>query len=262
MNIRLDGKTALICGASQGIGKAIAEEFARGGANCILVSRNEVTLKDLVMELENNGLQNHNYIVADFSNYKSAISKIETFIKSINPIEILVNNTGGPKPGGLTKAHPDEFITAFSQHLIMNQLLVQSVLPNMITNHYGRIINIISMTVRQPLENLGVSNTVRGAVASWAKTLANEVGPFGVTVNNILPGYTLTSRLQSLFDRQSADSGRSQDEISGELKSTIPLRRFADPRETAYATVFLASDEAAYLTGVSLPVDGGFLRSI
>ncbi|MGL6266686.1 MAG: SDR family NAD(P)-dependent oxidoreductase, partial [Chitinophagaceae bacterium] len=186
MDLSLTGKEALICGSTQGIGLAIAKELALLGANCTLVARNETALKEAVGQLEKKSGQEHRYRVADFQ-YPGQVKEMITAHTVEHPVHILINNTGGPAPGPITEATADQFLQAFQQHIICNQYLTQAVLPSMKAASFGRIINVISTTVRIPINNLGVSNTIRGATASWAKTLSNEVARYGITVNNILP---------------------------------------------------------------------------
>jgi len=262
MNIRLDNRTALVCGSSQGIGKAIALQFAEMGANVILMARNEELLKNTLKLLTNNDSQEHTYIQADFNYPYKVIDKIEHYLNSKKSIQILVNNTGGPLPGKISEAGKDDLISAFNQHIVTAQMITTKLLPYMIQSKYGRIINIISVGVKQPIDNLGVSNTIRGAMASWAKTLSREVAINGITVNNILPGYTSTERLNSLFETNSARLGVSIEEYSSSIKQLIPAGRFAEPEELAYTAGFLASDYASYINGINLPVDGGFLRTL
>lgn len=257
MNLDLTGKKALVCGSTQGIGKACAYEIASLGADVTLLARNEEKLGEVLKELPNNGGQNHNCIVSDFSNPDYLKVKIDHYLNSHPAFHILVNNTGGPKGGEIIKAETSEFLSAFSNHLICNHILVQGLVEGMKTYGYGRIINIISTSVKQPLANLGVSNTIRGAVANWAKTLANELGQFGITVNNVLPGATATDRLETVIQNKSNSSGKSVEEIENEMKSEIPARRFAKPEEIAAAVAFLASPAAAYINGINVPVDGG-----
>lgn len=256
MNLSLSGRTALICGSTQGIGLAIAKEFAAAGAHCILMARNEKRLKEIVIELQDNSGHNHGYRVADFSKPAEVKEVLEELTASY-AIQILVNNTGGPPPGLIADAESTAFIQAFNQHLINNHELVKAVLPTMKNAYYGRIINIISTSVKIPLRNMGVSNTIRGAVASWAKTLSFELGEFNITVNNILPGYTATQRLESLIAINAKKRGVAEEVIAEEMKADIPLKRFGDPAETAAVAAFLASPAASYVSGVSIPVDGG-----
>ena len=194
MNLSLEGKFAVICGSTQGIGLAIAEEMALLGANCTLIARNEGSLKAAVQTLDIALRQQHGYIVADFSKPDELKKQIELHVAS-NPVHILINNTGGPAGGPIVEAKEEAFLDTFNQHLICNHILTKAVVPSMKKEGYGRIINIISTSVKIPLKNLGVSNTIRGAVASWAKSMANELGQFNITVNNVLPGFTSTQSI-------------------------------------------------------------------
>lgn len=262
MDLNLTGKNALVCGSSQGIGKAAAIELATLGANVTLLARNEESLINAIQDLPQKE-NNHNYLVADFSDPDQLKMVLENHIQ-INKVDfnILVNNTGGPPGGLITNAKTLEFEKAFSQHLISNHILVQSVVEGMKRTGYGRIINIISTSVKQPLNGLGVSNTIRGAVASWSKTMANELGKFGITVNNVLPGATATVRLQSIIESKAGKTGKSIEEVTKMMKAEIPLGRFADAKELAYAIGFLASPSAAYINGINIPVDGGRVKSL
>lgn len=262
MNIDLTGKNALVCGSSQGIGKAIAIEMAILGANVTLFARDEHKLQSVREELHNSGTQIHEIMVADFFNPEEVKKTIESRINEGKIYHILINNTGGPSPGQILDADIGEFLRGFNAHLINNQQLVQHLFPGMRKAGYGRIINVISYSVRIPIPGLGVSNTIRGAVASWAKTLSNELAPYGITVNNILPGFTDTSRLAALFKRKAEESGMTLEAYAEKAKKEIPAQRLADPAETAYAVAFLASPSAGYITGVSLPVDGGKIPSL
>jgi len=262
MNIDLTNKKAVVCGSTQGIGKAIALQLAASGANVILVARSEEKLRLVLRELNSNKKQNHSFIVAEFSDPDALKKKMHNFVSENPPVHILVNNTGGPKSGEAYNAEVDEYIAAFRNHLVCNQILVQALGDGMKKEKYGRIINVISTSVKQPIANLGVSNTTRAAVASWAKTLSRELAPFGITVNNILPGATKTERLYSLFKARSESSGKPVKEIENEWLSEIPAGRFGEPEELAYAATFLASPLAAYINGVSLQVDGGRLNCL
>ena len=254
MNLDLTGKNALVCGSTAGIGKAIAIELAEMGANLILMARNEEKLKLCISEINNSKGQNHTYKVADFSNVASVKKAVESIS---NPIHILINNTGGPPGGPIVEAKIEEFSSAFSMHLLCNHTLVQGVKQGMIESGYGRIINIISTSVKIPLNGLGVSNTVRGAVGNWSKTMANELGMYGITVNNVLPGATATERLSSIIKTKADKTGKSIEEIEGQFESAVPMKRVAEPHEVAAAAAFLASPAASYINGINIPVDGG-----
>ena len=242
MQMDLHGKHALVCGASQGIGLAAARELASLGARCTLMARNEERLRLALGTLEGEG---HGVAVAETS-----------------PVDILINNTGGPPGGPAHAADPSDYLAAFSQHLLCNQRLVQAVLPGMRTAGFGRVVNVISTSVKQPLDGLGVSNTVRGAVANWAKTLANELGPDGITVNNVLPGATRTARLDQIAEAKSAKTGVPAEKILEGMAQAVPLRRLGEAHEIGAAIAFLCSPAAAYISGINLPVDGGRTRCL
>lgn len=261
MNLDLTNKTAIVCGSTQGIGLATAQELARMGANLILIARNEAKLISACATLEHSSNQNHTYLVADFTQPNKLKELLEVFIAD-RSIEILVNNTGGPAGGPVNEAKVEEFINAFNQHLICNHILVQAVKDKMKAAGYGRIINVISTSVKQPLPNLGVSNTIRGAVANWSKTLANELGQFNITVNNVLPGATNTVRLKSIIENKSEKTGNSYDTILNEMANASPMKRVAEPEEVANAIAFLASPAASYINGINVPVDGGRTKSL
>jgi 3-oxoacyl-[acyl-carrier protein] reductase len=259
MNFDLKNKRALVCGSSAGIGKAIAIELAKMGVSVTLLARNEEKLKQVLSQLPVDNKQEHGYLVADFSDpeqLKKVLSRLDKLY------HILINNTGGPKGGPILDAELSEFENAFKQHLQCNHLLVQEVVPGMKEEGYGRIINIISTSVKQPIEGLGVSNTIRGAVASWSKTLAGELGPFGITVNNVLPGATSTDRLDQIMVNIGKKMNTSAEEAESFMKSIIPAKRFAQPEEIAYAVVFLSSAAAGYINGINLSVDGGRTKSL
>ncbi|MFN8671887.1 MAG: SDR family oxidoreductase [Candidatus Sericytochromatia bacterium] len=254
-NIDLTNKTALVCGASKGIGKAIAEKLAEANANVILLARTEEKLIEISKNLKGNG--NHSFISSDIANFELIKVKINEYISKNGNIHILINNTGGPKAGPIEKAEGDEFIEAFKNHVLSCSELSKLVLDGMRQENYGRIINIISTSVKIPIPNLGVSNTIRAAVASWSKTLSLEVAKFGITVNNVLPGYTETERLDILIENAAKNQNKTKEQVIYDWKNTIPSRRFASPEEIANAALFLASPLASYINGINLPVDGG-----
>ena len=257
MNLDLTGKRALVCGSSQGLGKASAIELAQLGASITLFSRNEEKLQAVMQELETSKGQQHHVLVADFTSPQEIKSAIERHITETGTFEILVNNTGGPTPGPANAADAQEFVDAFNLHLVNNHNLMQALLPGMKAAGYGRVINVISTSVKAPLHGLGVSNTVRGAVANWAKTLANELGQFNITVNNVLPGATNTVRLEAIITNKAKKAGVSEEEMAKREKATIPMGRFGEAHEFGAAVAFLASPAAGYINGVNLPVDGG-----
>lgn len=261
MNLSLKNKNAVICGSTQGIGLATAIILASLGANCTLIARNEEALQLALNKLSTDDGQQHSYFTADFSDTEAVKKAIEKIV-SERMIEILVNNSGGPKPGPITEATTSDFHAAFSQHLLCNQILVTAVLQGMKNAGYGRIINIVSTSVKTPLANLGVSNTIRAAVASWAKTLSNEVGKYQITVNNVLPGLTNTSRYTSLVAATSEKKNMSKEAVEQDLISTIPMGRIGEAEEIGNMIGFLASPAAAYVTGTSIPVDGGKTPSV
>jgi len=261
MNLSLQGKTALVCGSTQGIGFASAIELAKLGANCILMARNEIALKVAVTQLDDSVSQQHQYLVADFDKPAVVKAVIAAFMAN-NKVDILINNSGGPQGGPITLATEDEFINAFNRHLICNHILTTAVISSMKAAGYGRIINIISTSVKIPVPNLGVSNTTRGAVASWAKTMANELGQFNITVNNVLPGFTNTQRLQSIIETIAIKRNSNIDDIAAEMQAEIPAKRFGTSDEIAAVVAFLASPAASYVNGTSIPVDGGRTGSI
>jgi 3-oxoacyl-[acyl-carrier protein] reductase len=262
MNLNLRGKKALVCGSTQGIGKATAIQLASQGASIILFARNEDKLKQVLSELDTDQDQQHDYLVGDFNNSEALKKTLTDYINTNGTINILINNTGGPPAGPAIDADVSEYLNAFKLHLVSNQTLVQIVAPGMKTDGYGRIINVISTSVKQPLTGLGVSNTIRGAVANWAKTLSNELASFGITVNNVLPGATNTVRLKQIIENKAAKTGKSTDEVASVMASEVPMKRFAEAEEIANGISFLASPAASYINGINLPVDGGRTKSL
>lgn len=262
MNLDLTGKNALVGGSTQGLGWATAMELALLGATVTLLARDEERLKARVAELDASKGQQHGYAVADFSDPETLKATLADYQRRVPVTHILVNNTGGPAGGPILDAAPEAFLAAFQAHLICNQLLVQAVVPGMKSAGFGRIVNVISTSVKQPLPGLGVSNTIRGAVASWAKTLAGELGPHGITVNSVLPGYTRTARLDAVAAMRAQASGKAQEEIEAAMMADIPARRFGEAHEFGAAAAFLCTPAAAYINGVALAVDGGRTSSL
>jgi 3-oxoacyl-[acyl-carrier protein] reductase len=267
MDTSLHGHRALVCGASQGIGLAAAQEIAALGASVTLVARNVERLKEAshTLPLVPGTEQAHRWFAADFTKPESVREAVKTELthqSAAGPYTILVNNTGGPPGGAAIDAKLEEFTAAFNAHVICNQILVQALVPAMKEEKFGRIVNIISTSVKAPIPGLGVSNTIRGAVASWAKTLAGELGSYGITVNNVLPGYTDTERLGSLIGARAQKSGSSPDQVKKDMMATIPAGRFARAEEVGAAIAWLCTPAAAYVNGVNLPVDGGRLPTL
>jgi 3-oxoacyl-[acyl-carrier protein] reductase len=262
MDLDLRGKHALVCGGSEGIGRAAAEELATLGANITVLARREDALQTVVAALPSSAPgQTHGWIAADVADGDALRRRIEAAANA-HPFHILINNSGGPPGGPAHNANPDAFLSAFHQHLLAAHACVQATLPGMKTAGWGRIVNVISTSVKEPIANLGVSNTIRGAVASWAKTLSRELGGFGITVNNVLPGYTRTQRLDQILRDRAASANKSEDDIARGMLATVPVGRFAEAKEIANAIAFLASPAAGYINGVSLAVDGGRMQSI
>ncbi len=261
MDLDLTGKHALVCGASQGIGLASAIELAKLGADVTLLARRADVLDALAGQLPRTGAQRHGWIAADAGDTATLRAKVDVLVAE-HPVHILVNNSGGPPPGTVRGAGEDAFLAAYRSHLLANQTLAEAVVPGMLRDGYGRIVNVISTSVTEPIAGIGVSNVTRGAVASWAKTLARELAPHGITVNNVLPGSTHTPRIDQIIAARSQKTGGSKDAVAAEMEAEIPMGRFADPAETAAAVAFLASPAASYITGINLPVDGGRTRSL
>ena len=261
MDLNLSGKHALVCGASEGIGRAAAHELALLGANVTVLARRAEALQAVVDALPARNGQRHGRITADVSHTDALAEKVRA-LAAERRIDILVNNTGGPPGGPVASATADAFVQAFTRHLLANQALVQAVLPGMQAAGWGRIVNVVSTSVREPIQGLGVSNTTRGAVAAWAKTLSREVASQGITVNNVLPGFTETGRIAQIVGDRARSSGKSEQQVADGMKATVPAARFARPEEVAAAIAFLCSPAAGYINGVSLAVDGGRMQSI
>jgi len=257
MDLNLSGKNALVCGSSAGIGKAAAEELARMGATITLMARSKNKLEEVRKALSTAHGQKHQYLMADFDDLIGLESVLQSHLAQDHYYHILINNSGGPPAGPAHTADIEAFQVAFRRHLLAAQVLTRLLLPGMRKGNYGRIVNVISTSVKAPLPNLGVSNTIRGAVANWAKTLSRELGPDGITVNNVLPGATETDRLTGIIDNKASKTGREKEEVAAEMTAEIPLGRFAQPEEVANAIAFLSSPAAAYINGINVPVDGG-----
>lgn len=257
----ITGLNALVTGASEGIGRATALKLASEGAKVTVISRSTEKLIQLVKALDDLNGGGNSYTSTDLGNTAS-LRESANMLANNRDYSIVINNNAGPKAGPLAEADPQEIIDGITGHVVAAQVLLKAVLPGMKRSGYGRIVNIISTSVKAPIAGLGVSNTVRGAMANWAKTLAGELGSDGITVNNVLPGFTSTGRLDSLINGKANKGNISTDDVRENMKAGIPLGRFASPEETAEAVYFLCSPQAAYINGVNLPVDGGRLQSL
>ena len=260
MELNLKNKAALVCGSTQGIGRATAMALANEGVKVTLLARDQAKLEHVLSELPKTA--NHDYIVADFSKVDLLKVKVSDYLNKNSGFHILINNTGGPRSGSILEATLEQFESAFTMHLKCSHVLTQLLVPFMKSENYGRIINVISTSVKEPIDGLGVSNTIRNAVGNWSKTLSFELGAFGITVNNVLPGFTQTERLNEIIDVKAKKTNTSFEEMKNLMKNYTPAKRFAKPQETANTIVFLASEAASYINGVNIPVDGGRTKSL
>ncbi|MBS1766603.1 MAG: SDR family oxidoreductase [Acidobacteria bacterium] len=257
----LEGRRALVTGASAGIGRAAALELAARGCAVAVLARSASKLEGLVSDLRGAGAPEAWAIEGDLEQREDLKPRIEAHLKARGPIHILVNNAGGPPGGPMLDAKEPDFLLAFGRLLMAPHLLVQLLVPGMKSEGYGRIVNVVSTSVREPLPNLGVSNTVRGATAAWAKTLAKEL-PAGLTINNVLPGATATERLEKLELANAERTARTLEQVRADMVKTIPEGRVAEAKEIASLIAFLASPSAAYIRGQSIAADGGRLNAI
>ena len=253
----LEGRHALVGGSTQGIGRACALAFAEAGASVTLVGRNDAGLAKVLGELPRAAGQTHRTLTVDYADWRSVAKAIEAFVAAHGPVHIVLHNTGGPAPGAAIDAAPEDFAKGFELHVLTGQAIVRACAPGMREAKYGRIINITSTSVITPIRGLGVSNAVRAAVANWARSLAGELAPFGITVNTILPGFTKTARLDAIFKGRASRAASTVEEVERAAIATIPAARLGEPEEIGRVAAFLASPAASYLTGVNLPVDGG-----
>jgi 3-oxoacyl-[acyl-carrier protein] reductase len=257
----LKGMNALVCGASKGIGKAAAIALSKMGASITILARSTENLQKSLADLHRGEYQDHDMLVADFADTADLKKKMMALSMTKN-FQIIVNNTGGPAGGLLIHSDPEDLLETFKRHVICSQIILQQLVEGMKASTYGRIINIISTSVKEPIDGLGVSNTIRGAMGNWSKTLANELGQYNITVNNILPGFTLTERLESIISEKAKKTGKTEEQIKEEMIGSVPLKRFAEADEIAAAIAFLASPAASYINGINLPVDGGRTKSL
>jgi 3-oxoacyl-[acyl-carrier protein] reductase len=262
VTLSLEGRRALVGGASRGIGKGCAEALAAAGASVTLMARGADALESVRESLPSAAGQEHGSIAVDFASWEAVRDAAASDVDANGPVDILVNNTGGPAAGPAREAEPEAYAAAFEQHLLGNQTLVQIVQEGMIDLGYGRIINVISTSVVAPIRNLGVSNTIRGAVANWARTLAAELAPYGITVNNVLPGYIDTERLRTLNEHRAELAGVTPQELAAAQAASVPAGRLGTPDDIGAVVAFLASPAAGYVNGVDLAVDGGRLVAL
>jgi 3-oxoacyl-[acyl-carrier protein] reductase len=258
----LQNKVALVGGASQGLGAASAHALAAAGATVIVFARTEEKLKAVVKSLPTPLAQTHQYLLIDTTNLSASKKTFTQWVEKIKTVHILVNNTGGPAAGLLHETSIEDLKASFESHLLHAHQLVQLLLPGMREAKFGRIINLLSVSIKEPIDDLGISNTIRAAMANWAKTLSRELGPWGITVNNVLPGFTNTERLDYLFSNRASKLGVSKEEITKGVENSIPVKRLGEPKELAAAVCFLCSVEANFINGINLPVDGGQIRSL
>ena len=261
MEIDLTGKFALVGGATNGIGKAIAIRLAASGASVCIMARNKSKLEKVVNELDRSRNQKHKFLEVDFSNYNLFSKSIKYFFET-NHIDILVNNTQGPEGGSALEKSIDDYQSAFEllfKCAVKTSLLA---LTNMRDKKWGRIINVASISVKEPLNYLVLSNSLRSALVTWSKTLSVDIAKFNITINNVLTGYFNTERLKQLNSKKAEKLGINISKIEDKIKDTIPMKRFGNPEEYANLVCFLASDKSDYITGINIPIDGGFLKSL
>jgi 3-oxoacyl-[acyl-carrier protein] reductase len=261
MKIIFENRNALVGGSTQGLGKAIAIQLAECGANVTLMARNEAKLKKVLQELNTGAGQKHSYLEVDFYDLVNFKKTVAGFLKN-HQVHILVNNTNGPEPGSVLEKNLPDYQAAFDLLFQTVCFTTLEVLPGMQKNKYGRIINVSSLSVKEPIQNLALSNTIRIALITWAKSLATEVAKDNITVNTILTGNFDTERLNHLISLQAKAKNISEEEMKKSRMDAIPMKRFGSPGEYAYLVAFLASDYASYITGTNIPIDGGLLKSL
>ncbi|MBT8307801.1 MAG: SDR family oxidoreductase [Maribacter sp.] len=261
MIISLKGKNALVGGSSKGIGRAIVQQLAESGANVTLMARNEDKLKTIVANLPTSNGQKHDYLLVDFNEFIAFKKTISSYFET-NNIDILINNTQGPKAGGAMDMNIPDYQEAFDVLFKSVVLTTQLALEQMIKKQWGRIINVASISVKEPLSYLALSNAIRAAIVTWAKTLATDVAPHRITVNSILTGYFDTERINELNTTKAHKLGISIDEVRKNMEQQVPIKRIGNPKEYAFLVAFLASEQASYITGTQIPIDGGLLKSL
>lgn len=261
MNISLQGKKALVGGSSKGIGAAIAKQLAASGASVTLMARSEGRMQELIEEMDSSQGQQHQFLSVDFTDFEAYKAKIRAYFET-NTVDILVNNTQGPEGGGALEKKVDDYQNAFDLLFKSVVYTTELALKHMQEQHWGRIINIASISVKEPLNYLALSNTIRAAVVTWAKSLAYDVAKDGITVNSTLTGYFDTDRIAQLNSKKAEKMGVSPDEVRSNMEEQVPVKRIGDPKEYGYLVTFLASEQAAFITGTNIPIDGGLLKSL
>lgn len=260
MKIDLNGKNALVGGSSKGIGRAIAERLARSGANVTLMARSENLLKTIVAQLDTSQGQSHQYLVVDFSNYTLFASQMEEYFKS-NTVDILINNTQGPAAGGAIEKSIEDYQTAFDLLFKCAVYTTSLALKHMQSQQWGRIVNVASVSVREPLSYLALSNSLRAALVTWAKSLSIEIAANNITINNTLTGYFDTERIAQLNAEKAKKMNVPIEKVREAMEGQVPMQRIGQPEEYANLVCFLASEQASYITGTNIPIDGGLLKS-
>jgi 3-oxoacyl-[acyl-carrier protein] reductase len=262
MKLNLENKTAYVGGSSKGLGLASAKALSTLGATVILVGRSEDTLRQALSTLDTSKGQQHRYLMVDYSQPVEVKTAVQKLVSEGTTVHILVNNTGGPHPGPAIDMSPEDYASAFQTQMVNFQALVQAFVPGMKAAKYGRIINLTSTSTREPLTAMGLSNTIRAAVANWGKSLATELGPFGITVNNILPGMHRTDRSESLIASRVKATGNTEEQVEAAMLADIPAGRFGEPEDFGEVLAFLCTPSAGYINGIDLPVDGGKLKGL
>ncbi|RYC52576.1 SDR family oxidoreductase [Flagellimonas olearia] len=261
MNISLKGKTALVGGSSKGIGEAIARQLAESGASVTLMARNEGKMKSIIKEMDTSSGQEHQFLVVDFSNFEIFKKTISSFFKH-NDVDILVNNTQGPSAGGALEKSIEDYQQAFDLLFKSVVLTTELALKHMQKKKWGRIINVASISVKEPLNYLALSNSIRAAVVTWSKSLAYDIAQEDITANSVLTGYFDTDRIAQLNTKKAEKMGVTPEEVRSTMEEQVPMKRIGKPEEYGYLVAFLASDKAAYITGTNIPIDGGLLKSL
>jgi len=262
MNLKLDGKVVFVGGASKGLGRAAATALANEGAKVVISARNRETLRATADSISRETGSAVMAVPADLSRSDQVRAAIKAVLDDFGRVDILVNNAGGPPVGAFMEFTDEAWEAAFRLNLMSAVTLAREVVPGMKDRHWGRIINLTSIAVKQPLGGLILSNSIRAGVHGWAKSLSNELARLGITVNNVLPGYTLTDRVRGLARTQAEKEGATVDEMLARMQEAIPMKRLGKPEDVGDLVAFLASEQAGYITGASIQIDGGFYAGL